>query len=1022
MKNANPVSIEVKNLDVEEVLAKIFANQPLDYNINLKSITVSEKEPSFLDRLADRWAVIDVRGIVVDSAGRALSGVNVTVKGSNISTVTNSNGDYSIKAADNGVLIFSFVGYEPQEVAVQGRNVINITMLESTGQLDQVQVIGYGTTTKRLATGNVSVMNSETIAKQPVSNPLQALIGRVAGLQITQTSGLPQSTMNVQIRGRNSILSSNEPLYIVDGVPFNNLTGTSYQNTISPLNSLSPYDIESISVLKDADATAIYGSRASNGVILITTKKGKSGKTQFSADVRTGFSNPSRSVEFMTTAQYLQVRRDAFANSGVTPTTVNAPDLLVWDQDTDNNLQDFYLANTARNTDVTASISGGSVQTTFLLNGNYHTENTVRSDEEDFSRANVHLNVSHRSIDQKFQLHFNSFYTSSNSYSKFFGQNLASFLELPPNYPLYNQNGTYNWSSINYVAASQAYERNGIYNINSNLVLQYTILPGLDFKSSLGYNRMGIDGSSITPSAAKDPASTNPLGSSIFTNAFNQSFLWEPQISFKKVIGKGNLHILTGATLQKSDSKQVSLTVSNYSSDLLLENPGFGTPTSSSGINSEYKYVSLFGRATYNLSDKYIVNGTFRRDGSTRFGNGKKFGNFGSIGAAWIFSKESFVKQNLPLWLSYGKLRGSWGTTGNDGTSDYQYLSTYSSTLRYGENLAIVPTRIANNDYSWEVNKKLEMALDLGLFSDRILFSTAWYRNRSGNQLVSYPLPSITGFAGYTANLPALVENTGWEFELNVKPITSDKLIWESSFNLTVPRNKLLEYPDIESSPYANNYVIGRSLNIVQQYNFQGVDPQTGVGLYQDVNGDDIYSSRSSYNGQGGDYVISGQTDPKWYAGLSNTFFVKGFQLDVFFQYTRQQGYNLFSTFNASNKGGGLLNGWTNFSSYWKQPGDQTQNPKPVHSTSIDERYRQSNAGFGDASFLRLKNVSLSYDIPQSILKRLKFSTMRFYAQGQNLWTKTSFVGYDPEMSASSFQGTSVPTLRTITFGLQCSL
>jgi len=593
---------------------------------------------------------------------------------------------------------------------------------------------------------------------------------------------------------------------------------------------------------------------------------------------------------------------------------------------------------------------------------------------------------------------------------------MLSVVTSVPNYPVYNPDGTYNWANTNYVAQSMAYNKSQTQNLNSNLILSYELMPGLKLKGSMGYNRIENGQIVVYPSSYNNPA-FGIQGRSIFTNNYIQTLLFEPQISYDKQISKGKLSILGGATTQQNHTQGTDFDVSGYSSDLLLENPGYGSSIYATGTNVDYKYLSVFGRVTYNWEDKYIINGTFRRDGSSRFGPDKKFGDFGSIGSAWIFSEENLVKDNLKF-LSFGKLRGSWGTTGNDGIGDYQYLSTYSSTQNYGSQPSIIPSRIANNNYSWEVNKKLEFALDLGFLNNNILFSTAWYMNRSGNQLVGYPLPSTTGFSSYIANLPALVQNKGWEFELSTST-GKGTFQWKTSSNLTIPNNKLLRFDNLQSSTYANSLVVGQPLNIVQGYHFLKVDPQTGSEVVQDINKDGNIEAVSSYNNQGGDYIIMGKTSPDWYGGMNNTFIYKNFQLDVFIQYVRQKGYNIYS-YNYSNFGW-LSNGWTDYLGYWKKPGDIASLPKPTYNYDPSaQNFQMSDAGFTDASFLRFKNISFSYNFPSDMLKHLKIHSLRLYVQAQNMVTITRYKGYDPELAGNP--ALNVPTLRTFNVGLQTSL
>ena len=1014
-----PITINVKNASIQEVLDICLSSRDLTYTLQEGTVVISKRQlpPSPITPPVPQTGTL--HGKVVDSTGMPLAAVSIVVKGTQNGTRTDAAGSFTLKADAGPTLIFSCVGFETREIrvtaAMEAPAPFTVVLKRSASPLDEIRVIGYGTTTRRFSTGNESSINAEVLAQQPVTNPLEALEGRAAGLLITPNSGLPGDGFTVRIRGLNSIAASNNPLYIVDGVPFTS-TQVELLNSGSPLNSLSPSDIESISILKDADATAIYGSRAANGVILITTKTGKTGRANLDAQVSSGFSTVSREASVLNTAQYLQVRKDGMANSGLTPTAGNSPDMTVWDASTDFDWQKWFMGAVAHRTDADVSYRGGTDQTTFLLSGSYHNESSVQSAQNLLSREDVHINLDHHSVDRKFSMVFNTFFDASNNNQQKGSVPMAQAVTNIPNYPNLNSNGSYNWYSTNLIAQATAFSKSQTSNLNSNFASSYRLLPGLDLKANFGYNRIQNQQLFAYPSTYNDPSSGVP-GRSVFANQYIEALLFEPQLSYNKHIVDGDLQLLAGSTIQHNHTQSRDMDVRGYTSDLLLGNPGYGTAVYPYGTDVEYKYISAFGRINYNWRHKYVLNGTFRRDGSSRFGADRKFGNFGSVGAAWIFSEESFIKIASPL-ISYGKIRGSWGTTGNDGIGDYQYLSTYVNTNLYGAQQAIIPSRIANNDYSWEVNKKLELAMDLGLFKDRVLLSTSWYRNRSANQLVGYPLPAISGFSSYIANLPAVVQNSGWEFELNTVNVKHAKLQWKTSFNLTLPDNRLIRYDNIANSTYANQLAIGQPLNVILGFHFAGVDPQTGLAQVQDVNKDGRILASSSYNQQGGDYIRIGQSSPDWYAGLSNTLQYQNFELNVFLQYASQKGYNVFS-YNYSNFGW-LSNGFTDYLGYWKAPGDIARLPKPTYNYEPTAyNFQRSDAGFTDASYLRFKTVVLTYDFPAVMLQRLRMSHLKLFVRAENLITITGFKGYDPALAGSSYLQT--PTLKTVQLGIQAN-
>lgn len=1021
IKKAKPVTVNFKYADIHAVLNKIFANQPLEYEVvdNLiiiqpRSNTTSTPETSLQQT---------IRGRVTDSLGNPLQGVTIQVKESGWQTMTDRNGQYEITGVyPTETLHFRLLSYQPYETSAN-RPEINVVLKISYSYLDEPIVIGYGISSRRLNTGNVSKVSGEIIARQPITNTLNALSGRVAGLQIIQDSGIPGSSVTVRIRGQNSIGASNNPLYIVDGVPFSSSPierfgriGTT-SGLGSPLNSINPNDIESIEVLKDADATAIYGSRAANGVILITTKKGKAGEQQFTVDINSGIGQVVRKPTWLNTEQYLQLRQDAFRNSGVTPTEQNAPDLLLWGQQAQTNWEDFYIGETTSRNNATLGFRAGNQLLSVSLNGGYFHESYPSQTSSLFRRGNLQLNVRYQSLDNRFTVETSTFYTGSNN-TQFGDQTLTyNNIAYSPNFSAYNAEGNFNFDQNgNHPIANQGtYLKSNTQNLNGAVSVAFEPVQGLFLRVNLGINRIGNDAIGANPKTAINPL-LYPTAFSTFANQFTSTRIAEPQISYKKTFGKGLVDVLAGSTIQSNFTQGHTLNVNGYTDDNLIESLNYGNVSFKFANTIEYRYLSFFTRLTYNWDNKYIVNGTLRRDGSTRFGPDKQFGNFGSVGAAWLLSNERFVHDNM-TWLSFAKLRGSYGTTGNDGISDYGYLNLFANTANYGSEISIRTNRIANPDYSWEVNKKLEVGLDLGFFNDRVLLNTAWYRNRSGNQLVTFPLPTITGFTGYTANLPALVQNTGWEFEINTTNISKNDFIWSSSLNLTIPRNKLLSFPDIEKTSYANTLVIGKSLGIIQRFHYLDVDAETGLAILQDVNNDGNFTAQSSYNNRGGDYIIAGQTDPYLMAGLNNSISYKGFQLDAFLQYVKQDGFNLLQFYYGN---GPMSNVWTAYLDYWKEPGDIGKLPRPYSLFDNNSlRFSMSDATVSDASFLRLKNVSLSYLLPRSVTGQMKVKALRVYAQGQNLFTFTPFNSYDPEtMRYDSRSTVQIPPLRMLTFGL----
>ena len=1024
LKQVKNVSIQVTNAELKEVLDELLSAQRLEYSIDDTSVIISKKQPSFLNRLYNALRAIDVYGIVLDENNLPLAGASVKVKQGTASTTSNTYGEFFLKDVDeNSVLVISFIGYESQEVKA-AKNIAPVKLMLRTDKLEEVEInAGYYTVKERERTGSISRVNGTTISNQPVSNPVAALIGRMPGVNIEQQSGVNGGGFSIEIRGRNSLRSDGwSPLILVDGIPYPssglNTLPIVYNGFGSPLNYINPADIESVEVLKDADATAIYGSRGSNGVILIRTKSAKMGKFSIDLNMYAGISQVPGKLDLLNTQQYLEMRNEAFKNDNAIPGPTAYDINGTWDQNRYTDWQKVLIGGTAHNTNLQANLAGGNEFTQFSLRGGYNRQTSVYPVDCPNERGTGTFSLNHSTPNQKLKVTFSAAYSLDDNALP--ANDLAQYITLAPNAPtIYESNNKLNWE-LNSSGASTwdnplAYTlrtyRAATDALTTNAMLSYEFFPGLSVKSNLGYTIIKLKESLLTPISSFAPGSPSRGSNRV---AYNNVRTWiiEPQVNYHKTIGKSKLDILVGSTFQKNDLEEETVAGSGYTSDLLLESLVAAPTKGATSSATYYKYNAVFARINYNYQSKYLINLTGRRDGSSRFGPGKQFANFGAIGAAWVFSDESFIRLTFP-GLSFGKLRSSYGITGSDQIGDYGYISTYSaSTQPYQDGSGVNPNRLSNPDYSWETNKKLEFALDLGFLKDKILFSASWYRNRSSDQLVGYPLPDITGFTSIQYNLPATVENNGWEFELNTTNIKKTNFSWRTSANLTIPRNKLIAFPNIKGSIYNNSLTIGHSIYAAKAYNYLGVDPQTGIYTYEDLNGTNSVES--------GDLVSPMKAlTSQLYGGLQNGFTYKNFQLDVFFQFVKKTVRNPLYQFGAA--GLGLVNQPIQVMDRWQVPGDETEIPRFSQSSSniaiIRTTYLVSSNRFQDASFIRLKNVSASWNFPSSITKKIGLNTLRVYIQGQNLLTFTKYVG-DPE----SMLIKSLPTLRTMTMGLQVGI
>jgi len=908
---------------------------------------------------------------------------------------------------------------------------------------------GYYTTTERLNTGDVTTVKGETINEQPVSDPILALEGRVPGLYISQTTGAPGAYSSISIMGQNSIANGNDPLYIIDGVPFSsvslsstNVSGGAIPQPISnisnsnggglsPFNNLNPADIENIVVLKDADATAIYGSRGANGVILITTKRGKAGATRLDMNIYTGEGRVTRTMNLLNTSQYLEMRREAFYHDGLpVPSIVTNPsdnnyDIDGWwDTTRYTNWQKVLIRNMAGFTNAQASVSGGSPNTQFVAGGGYSKQGTAFIGNFSDQKASAHFSLTHASTDQRFNLQLGASYVYDNSdlpTTDFTGTTIT----LAPDAPaLYNADGSINWSILNGtatfnnpVATTLGSNKASSNNLISNMNFGYQILPGLQLKTNLGYDKEEMYQTQIFPAVMRAPPNnTNPrLRSITFANTSFTTWIVEPQIDFQHLIGPGKFQALAGSTFQQNVHNSIAQYAKGFTNDALISDPLAASEFGYEGLfYSLYRYDAIYGRLSYNIEDKYIVNITARRDGSSRFGPGKQFGDFGAAGIAWIFTKERFVENNFSF-LSFGKLRGSYGTTGNDQIADYQFLSTYSPNPSTYQGVGgLNPTQLTNPYFAWELVKKLEGGMDLGFLKDRVLIAATYYRNRTGNQLLNEILPQVTGFGTVEFNFPAVVQNSGAELSLNTINIKSNIFSWKTSANLTLPYNKLVAFPNLDNFPqYDDKFIVGKPLSISQVYHYIGVNPQTGLYSFATKNANGQPSEPQ-------DQVASKPITQKYYGGIQNSFSYKGFQLDIFIQYVDQLGYNYKNYFSFpggvnSNQPTAVLGG------RWTSPGDLSATQR--FGTEYNAVYgaystlQQSDGVIADASFVRLKNLALSYKFPASWNGKMHLQNVRIYLQCQNLFTITRYSVMDPETS-----GLNLPPVRMITAGLQVNL
>lgn len=1026
------VSVQAEDKLLKDVFRELFGSLRIRYFIHDKESTVTLKRQKQAEETGqgvpeDRniqlapaaVRVTSVSGVVTDAQSQqALAGVNVVVKGTLRGTSTDADGKYSIEVDDDkDILVFSFIGFKTVEVPVGGRTIIDTSLEEDISRLREVTVsTGYWEVDKKYSTGNISKVTSKEIENQPVNNPILALQGRVAGLNIEQVSGVPGGSFRrLQIRGQNSLRADgNDPLFVINGVPYpsQNLSKLS-ANGIFPslLNILNPSDIESIEVLKDADATAVYGSLGANGVVLITTKEAKGKDTSVDFNFYTGFGDIPGRVDLLNTQQYLEMRNEAFTNDGAVPNQNNAPDLVLWDNSRYTDWQKELIGGTAHLTNAYVSVSGGSERTRILAGGGYLRETTVFPGNFPYQKGSINLSGTHTSNDQKFNASFKTNLARENSTLPF-GDLTGQALALSPNAPRpFQEDGELNWENgtwLNpYAALLKVYDGKTTLILNS-LELDYELLPGLKLHNSAGYNLTLNNVTRTAPLSSYSPTEEATGELQLSKNEF-QTWTLEPKVSYKKFFGRGTMDVLAGGTLRETNTSGTLVTATGFASDAVIHDIRAATNINFAEDNfTSYRYAAFYGRLAFNWDSKYFINISGRRDGSSRFGIENRFANFGAIGAAWVFSKERFLEGQS--FMSFGKIKASYGTLGNDQIGDYEYLSTYGSVgAKYQNENPLYPIRLGNAAYQWEVVRKLEFGVELSFFKDRLNLNSYFYQNRSSNQLVEYSLPAATGFTEITANLDAEIRNQGFEFELSTQNVSRRNFKWTTSFNITLPSNKLVKFPNLEGSNYADYYRVGQPLYIILVYKYKGINEQ-GLYDFQDIDGDGEIS-----NPNDAQEIVD--LSKKFYGGFQNSLTYKGFALDFLFQFVNQPVQNHTDVFNEapgriSNQPLDVTNRWTNGATVTSVQ-KYTQGGT---GSSTYSNYQFSDVAYTDGAFVRLKNISFSYNLPSTILKKAGIANCRIYMQAQNLFTITGYKFLDPETRGS------LPPVRMITTGIQLTL
>jgi TonB-linked SusC/RagA family outer membrane protein len=1014
---------------------------------------------------------------VVTSAddGSTIPGASITVKGNpTLGTVSDLEGKFQFSVpASAQTLIVSSVGMEKQEVSIGNATVLNITLAPIATTLDEIIVIGYGTQIKSKVTGNISKVGGDLIRNTPVPSVQQALQGKTAGVFVEANNGKVSGATRMRIRGSSSITANNEPLFIVDGVPLTTESLNQSGAPINPLTSINFNDIESIDVLKDASSTAIYGSRGANGVILITTKKGKAGDTKLNVNFQYGTSKPSHLRDFMNAEQYISTFRAAAYNSdlieGYDPINNPSTDYeYSWLQSAEKRFKRYsgwaakldpvnmdpagdpiYLGSEV-NTDwqkeafqtgslrmVDLSASGGTEKLKYYASASYNKQQSiiVGNGLDRFSgRLNVDNKVN-RFIDLGFTLSLARTNIQQVSADNAFStpMQLVALSPITPVRDLDGQlYGTPTTTYYNPLIDVEDAQRNILETRSvTNGYLNFLLMKGLKWRNEFGYDLYNLKENSRYGVNTDGGQGINGYAFSNYGQT--QNLITKSYLDYLTDFGDFGLSAVLGTEYQKTSVDNSWVDGQNFPTDDLKTLASAGRITDGTQTLTEYAFLSYFGRATFDYKSKYLVTMAGRIDKSSRFGANNRTGFFPALSGGWVLSKEEFLANNSTF--SFLKLRTSYGLTGNAGIGNFKHLGLFGVTPYNGEP-GLAPNQIANEDLGWETTRQIDFGLDFGLFKNRISGEIDYYVKKTEDLLLDVPVPGTSGFSTQTRNIGS-VENKGFEFVLNATVLPGD-FKWDVSLNFSVNKNTVTDLGgkdiiDAESSRFMNVVMVGQPLGVFYGAQYAGVDPDNGDAIWfvneKDANGNIVDPTATTNDFDAANFIVLGHPTPDKMYALTNTFDYKGFELAFTFQGVSGNQIHLAGdTYMAANAAW-YDNQTTDQLNSWKNPGDITNIPQARLGYSNGDQARSSRY-LSDGAYIKLRSMTLAYTLPQALVDKAKFSNIRLYIQGQNLLTFTKYIGWDPEVSTdfavdnitSGVDFYSAPQPRSITFGINLGL
>lgn len=1008
---------------------------------------------SFLGNAQD----VEVTGKVTSTEdGSPLPGVSITVKGSSKGTTTNIDGSYKISVPANSVIQASFIGFTTQEQTVNNRSIVDFLLVPATQTLNEVVVTGYGSQIKRDLTGNIVKIKASEVQDMPVTTFEQSIQGKAAGVQINQGTGKLAQGIQVRVRGQSSVSASNEPLYVLDGIPLIQADLSISGGKTNPLVDINPQDIESIEILKDASAGAIYGARAANGVVLITTKKGKSGKSKITFSMQYGKSKPTNILQFLNTKQYMDFYRMAAANSDA----IDGYDPADPDSYT-SYMEGFFITQslgtlgTAKQADTKwgnlayqdapsqqydLNISGGSDKTTIFLSGQLLDQKGILVGNA-FNRMSGRMNLTHK-VSDRITVGMNmSMARSLNERVSGDRQfdNPQQLVALPPMTPATDpETGLPTGTPPGDISIPVYY--NGLINIGnayynttvhrniSNVFGEYTFFKGLRFRTELAVDLLNQQEEQYYNSKTQRNFGA-PLGYGYNRFVRVENYNTNNYLVYDKTIGVHSFDATAGMSFQHYQTKTNAAEGRDFPSDAYRMIISAARKTDASSTQSDYDFLSYFARVNYKFNEKYLLGLSARTDASSRFGKSNRYGFFPAVSAGWILSEENFLK-NIEL-ISFLKVRASWGKTGNAEIDNFGPLGLFAGDAGYNAQPGQRPYQLANPNLGWETTQQVDVGIDFGILKNRINGEIDYYEKNTTGLLLRVNVPGTTGFATQYKNVGSLT-NKGFEFVLNTDNLVG-QFKWKTSINASTNTNKItnLQGQVIEGGlSNMSRAVEGQPLGVFYTVEYAGVDPANGDALfYKNTKNSDGSLNRETTNVYSqAQRVVVGSPLPKWIGGITNTFSYKGLELSVFFNGVFGNKLNFYGVGRFSSANGRYEDNQTvNQLAAWTPENPNTRVPQA--RLFFNNGAQASSRFIEDGSFVRLRNVTLAYNLPKSLVNKVKLSNVRFYVTGQNLLTFTKYSGWDPEVNADDvvsnialgYDFYTTPQARTIMGGLNIS-